>query len=119
MTDDRNDNEANKITTAQLEQAAAQLDDLTVARLRAARRRVLAATQARGAPRHSRWMPVSIAAAVAAIAMGVFALQPNLSTGPSVANVEAVDWAMAKDDPDLNDNELEFYQWLENEKDAG
>jgi hypothetical protein len=103
---------------AQLDQAAAQLDDLTVARLRATRRRALAAAQAQPA-RKTFWVPASIAAAVAVIALGIANFQPGFSTGSTVAaNGDDTDWVLTKDSPDFS-NDLDFYRWLENEQDAG
>ena len=92
---------------AELEQGAATLDGVSVARLRAARARALETI-----PR-DRHLPVWLpAAAVALLVLAVTAvLQPQLAEQESLELMSTLD-----EDYELYEN-LEFYEWLEAETD--
>ena len=87
----------------QLDQHAAAVDDLTVARLGAARRRALA--------EHSQtaryWIPLGGLAVAAAVALVSFLLVQQPQTQDFAPDL----WA-ASDDLELIE-ELDFYAWLE------
>lgn len=87
----------------QLDQHAGAVDDLTAARLGAARRRAL---KKQGSPRH-HWIPLGGLAAATAVAVVSFMLLQQ----PETQNIELDLWA-AGDDLELIE-ELDFYAWLE------
>jgi len=87
----------------QLDAHAERLDDLTAARLSAARRRAL--QQRERAPR--RWLPVAGLATAAAMVLAVLVLmRPTQPQDPG--------WELwvAQDDAEVIE-ELDFYAWLE------
>lgn len=99
---------------AELTQSTEQLDELTRARLKAARLRALSALP--GAAPRARW-PVAVAvASVSVIALGVALLWP--SQQESVPATDGADeWMTTLDDSyELYEN-LDFYQWLEAQSD--
>jgi hypothetical protein len=100
---------------ARLEHAAANLDDLTVARLRAARKRALAAAQKR--PLLVGWIPLS-AAAAAFLAVTMTTLWWRAPEPTAVANSEELELSLTHDDPEFF-TDLEFYDWIRREQDAG
>ncbi len=87
----------------QLDRHAAAVDDLTVARLGAARRRVLH-TQA---DRPRRWLP---AAGLATAAVALLAVLVLMQPSPQ-PEINGELW-MTQDDIEVIE-ELEFYAWLE------
>ena len=93
----------------QLDRHAAGVDDLTVARLGAARRRALQ-TQVR-LPR--RWLPAAGLATAAVALLAVLVLMQPL-------NRSEPDWElwMTQDDIELIE-ELDFYAWLEATQSGG
>jgi hypothetical protein len=110
------DEREQKLLRARLDRRAAELDDLTVARLRAARKRALAAADEK---KHAaRWLPWSMAAAAVLVLTLGITLQLRAPENIIAAAPEDVDVLLVKDSPDFTD-ELEFYRWLEEEQDAG
>lgn len=107
-------------TLNELERAATSLDELTVARLRAARLRAVAAAEARRPSRMAWWLPLPAAALVALIAVTTTLM---LARGPEPTMTAAgddVDWLIATGEaPDFFKEQLEFYHWLGDEPDAG
>ena len=108
------------IARAQLEveREVEGLDAATRARLNAARRSALAELDA---PRRGvafGWAPVSAAAAVAVIAVGV-----ALNRGPATVEVAEpateIEVLLADEELALYDEDLEFYAWLDEQADAG
>ncbi|MGD2112479.1 MAG: DUF3619 family protein [Gammaproteobacteria bacterium] len=95
-----------------LEAQAAGLDELTLARLRAARRRAVAARKPAG--RHWR-VPAFGAASAAAVLFAVLLWQ-----SPSAPPLAPEDWELvvSGDDLDLIE-EYEFYEWLDATQTAG
>lgn len=90
---------------AELDHSAASLDELTVARLRAARLQALEAK-----PRHGRWFVLggALSAAVAAGVVAFLVLTPVAVPPPTgLDQLELVSEA----DVELY-QELEFYRWL-------
>jgi hypothetical protein len=108
------DEREQKLLRAQLDRRAAELDDMTVARLRAARKRALAAAEEKHA---ARWLPWSMAAAAVLVLTLGITLQLRAPDNIIAAAPDDVDLLLVKDSPDFTD-ELEFYRWLE-EQDAG
>ena len=104
---------------ARLERAAAEIDDITLARLRAVRRRALATKKESHQPlRALWWVPLSAAAIVAVSAITFLWPTPETSV-ISTATSEDADFVLTKDNPDLVNNDLDFYDWLGDEGDAG
>lgn len=94
---------------AELEQAAAELDALSVARLRAARMRALEI------PARSSYSPLWLPAAAVALVMLITTI--TLRMQPQIAEQESLEMmTMLDDDYELYEN-LEFYEWLETETD--
>lgn len=99
---------------AQLDRAAAELNDTTVARLRAARNRAVATTRRRPLAA-LRWLPLSAAAAIVAVtAMALWWRAPE----SALIATEEIEWSLTKDDPEFF-TDLEFYDWIRFEQDAG
>lgn len=94
----------------ELDRRAAGLDELTLARLRGARRRALAARPRRG------WL-VAGGLAAGALAAGLAAfLLLTPPAAPPVPGLEQIDLLSAAD-LDLY-KDMEFYHWLADESDA-
>jgi hypothetical protein len=109
-----NDEQENRLLRAvrdELDRGAASLDDLALARLRAARRRALDAR-----PRRT-WL-VAGGIAAGALAAGLAAILMLTPTpAPPVPGLEQMDLLSAAD-LDLY-KDLEFYHWLADDNDAG
>jgi len=100
-----------KRVRAQLDQDARELDELTVARLRAARRQALDA-----GPRRMRWLAAGgLAAATVAGLVALLLLTPAAS--PPANGLEQLE-LLADADIEVYDN-LEFYRWLAEQRRAG
>lgn len=92
----------------QLQQHANKLDDITGARLRAARKRALAATPARSQP---LWLPAGLAASTVAALLALTLWQGEPLVNPDPLNG---DWEQIATSDDLElIEQLEFYEWLE------
>jgi hypothetical protein len=103
----------NERARAELDRAAGALDDFTVARLRAARKNALTASQR---PMHwLNWLPLSATAAIVAVVVTALWWQPLDPTGLAA---EELEWSLVRDDPDFF-TDLEFYDWIRHEQDAG
>lgn len=102
-----------------LDQSVDAMDVSTQARLRAARREALAATESRRRP---TWlMPVgslAVAATVAVLTVSVWLVPPETAVDGSMPSVE--DIALLSDSEALEFYEnLDFYLWLDDENKAG
>lgn len=97
---------------AELDRGARELDELTIARLRAARRQALDVR-----PSRVRWLAAGgvAATAVAAGLMTLLVLTP--ATVPTANGLEQLE-LLADADFDVYDN-LEFYRWLAEQQRAG
>ena len=104
----------NERLRAQLDRAAAELDELTVAKLRGARKHALA--QARRPLTAFGWLSLSAIAATF-VAVAVAAWWWPTSSPPTLL-AEDVEWSLTRDDPEFF-TDLEFYDWIRNEQDAG
>jgi hypothetical protein len=104
----------NKRARAELDRAAAELDDFTIARLRAARKNALASASQRPLQRFG-WLPLAAAAALTAVVVTTLWWQ---SPEPTELAAEELEWSLVRDDPDFF-TDLEFYDWLRHEQDAG
>lgn len=105
----------NKHIRARLDRAASELDDFTVARLRAARKNALASVSQRPFAMFG-WLPMSAAATmIIAIVVTTLWFQAPDPTGLAA---EELEWSLVRDDPDFF-SDLEFYDWLRHEQDAG
>lgn len=95
------------------------LDDETRARLSRARFAAVAATERRARPAPwLRWAPAVAIASTAVVAVLLWrAPDPSTPTAEAVAGVdaslEAVEVLAAGEDLDLVENDLEFYEWLD------
>lgn len=112
MNDDK-DHEFLKRVRAELDRGADALDELTVARLRAARRRALDAR-----PRARAWFVAGgVTAGLVTAALLAVLLAPPAGGPPGTAGLEQIE-LLADADVDLY-NDLEFYRWLAEHPDAG
>ena len=104
---------------AQLDRAVSNLDSMTTARLRAARLRALAAADARRA-RFASWLPLSSAIAATLVAVTVATLLWSGAPEPltMTAATEDAEWLLVKENPELFNDQLEFYDWLADNSDA-
>ncbi|GMR09149.1 MAG: hypothetical protein BMS9Abin26_2163 [Gammaproteobacteria bacterium] len=94
-----------------LDDSAADLDELTLARLRAARANAVAAAEKKTSG-HSYWLP---AAGFATVLVAVSAvLLTTLNNGEVMPGIDGDDLEMLSsiDSLDLLDN-MDFYEWLE------
>ncbi len=91
----------------QLDRQADALDELTLARLRAARARAL--EQVPGRARRRAWLPAAGMAVAAALVAAVL-LWPSAPRLP--AGADDLDLLAAGEDLELSE-ELEFYDWLD------
>ena len=111
MTDDK---ESRFIAAAKAElgRSAQQLDELTIARLRAARRNALEAR-----PRRLAWLAAGglATAALTATLVAVLLLAP--AAAPPVSGLEQFDLLSENDSLELY-RDLEFYRWLAEHADA-
>lgn len=97
---------------AELDRSVAALDELTVARLRAARKRALAT-----APQRRLWLAAGgIAAGALAAGLAAFLLLAP-PAAPPASGLEQLE-LLTEADMDLYDN-LDFYRWLAEGTDAG
>jgi hypothetical protein len=97
----------------------AQLDELTTARLRAARRRAVDASTQRGAP---RWLFASGGVAAAATIGALLLLQPMHqgsvpASGSHAAPLDALEVLTDEVDAEFYED-LDLYRWLEREHDG-
>ncbi|MEM9057240.1 MAG: hypothetical protein AAGD86_07170 [Pseudomonadota bacterium] len=110
---------------ALLERSAQRLDAEHADALRAARKRAVQAAEARSSLAGVRWLPLAAAASVAALAVTVALRRPPTPAAPPpadelVASIEASDYDMLLGEESLDMlAELEFYDWLSAEADAG
>lgn len=111
MTDDK---EARFIAAAKaaLDHSTQQLDELTIARLRAARHKALAAR-----PRRLAWLAAGGLATAALTATLVAFLLFTPAVSPPVTGLEQFDLLSENDSLDLY-RDLEFYRWLAEHTDA-
>jgi hypothetical protein len=109
-----NDGEQQRFVEAvkrQLDTQSEALDELTLARLRAARKRALEA----GTGRRRYWLP-ALGTATAAVLALAFLLWPASRELP----VTLDDWEIVASQDDLElIEEYDFYEWLEATQDAG
>jgi hypothetical protein len=101
-----------KRVRAELDRGTRELDELTVARLRAARHRALDAR-----PHRRLWWAAAGLAATAATASLVAILMVSPAPTPPANGLEQID-LLADADIELFEN-LEFYRWLAERQDAG
>jgi hypothetical protein len=107
----------------QLERVASELDELTVARLRAGRKRAVAAAGARRTyhlmARPVWWMPLT-SAAVAALVTVTLATDwwRAPPAAPMTAASDDIELLATSEGPEFFDN-IDFYRWIEDERDAG
>ena len=106
------DTELLKRVRAELDRDVRDLDELTVARLRAARHRALDAR-----PHRKLWWAAAGLTATAATAALVAILVVSPATAPPANSLEQID-LLADADIELFEN-LEFYRWLAERQDAG
>jgi hypothetical protein len=109
---DRKDDEFLQRARTELDRGARALDELTVARLRAARRRALDA-----APRRRIGLVAAAFAATAVTAGLVALLVFTPAANPPAVGLEQID-LLVEAEIDLYDN-LEFYRWLTEQQHAG
>jgi hypothetical protein len=111
MTDDQ---EARFLAAAKnaLDQGTQQLDALTIARLRTARARALAAR-----PRRFVWLAAGglATATLAAVLVGFLLFAPTLA--PPDTSIEQLDLLSENDSIELY-RDLDFYRWLAEHADA-
>jgi hypothetical protein len=100
---------------AQLNRAAADLDEFSVARLRAGRKRALAAAGTRRQFRPGWWLPLSSAAVAALVTVTV---ATNWWQATPVTATEDIELMATHDDPEFFED-IDFYSWLEDQRDAG
>jgi len=110
MNDNRDDEFLSRIRST-LDASAESLDELTVARLKAARRRALD-----DAPRRRTWLVAGSfgVATLAAALVAVVVLTPAVN--PAAGQLDQLEM-LADADPDIYDN-LEFYRWLAEQRRA-
>jgi hypothetical protein len=111
MTDHRDKEFLNRIRT-ELDRSSGTLDELTIARLRAARHRALEAV-----PSRRRWFLAGGIAAATALSGVIALLVITPATTPLATGLEQIE-LLADADPDLY-KELEFYRWLAERQHAG
>lgn len=97
---------------AELDRSARQLDELTVARLRAARRKALEAR-----PRRLAWLAAGGLATAALTATLVAFLLFTPAAAPPVSGLEQFELLSENDSLELY-RDLEFYRWLAENTDA-
>lgn len=108
MTSIDDENVFSNFAKSKLQQHAEQLDELTTARLRAARKRALD-TEPHG--QHLFWLPASVTASALAVLLTITLWQGEPAVDQHVINGE---WEQVATSEDLDlVEELEFYQWLE------
>jgi hypothetical protein len=103
---------------AQLNRAASELDEFTVARLRAARKRALAAAGARRAVRAGWWLPLTGAALATLVAVGVTTDWWRAPAPAAIAAADDFELLAATEGPEFFDN-IDFFHWIGDERDAG
>lgn len=97
---------------AELDRSAQQLDELTIARLRAVRRKALAAR-----PRRLAWLAAGGLTTAALTATLVAFLLFAPAAAPPVSGLEQIDLLSENDGFELY-RDLEFYRWLADHTDA-
>jgi len=111
MTEDHDRKLLNHVR-GELDRSTESLDELTVARLRAARRRAVAQQPAR-----RRWVLAGGIAAATVTSAVVALLVFTPATTPLTTGLEPIDM-LTEADPEFY-RELEFYQWLAERERAG
>jgi len=111
MTDDK-ESRFIAAVKAELDRDTQQLDELTIARLRAARRKALEAR-----PRRLTWLAVGGLATAALTATLVAFLLFTPAVAPPVSGLEQFDLLSENDGLELY-RDLEFYRWLAEHADA-
>jgi hypothetical protein len=111
MTDDK-ESRFIAAVKAELDRDTQQLDELTIARLRAARRKALEAR-----PRRLTWLAVGGLATAALTATLVAFLLFAPAVAPPVPGLEQFDLLSDNDGLELY-RDLEFYRWLAEHADA-
>jgi len=111
MTDDK-ESRFIAAARAELERSAQQLDELTSARLRAARRTALEAR-----PRRVTWLAAGGLATAALTATLVAFLLFTPAAAPPISGLEQFDLLSENDSLELY-RDLEFYRWLAEHADA-
>jgi len=111
MTDDKESRFIAAAKTA-LDRSTQQLDELTIARLRAARRKALEAR-----PRRLAWLAAGGLATAALTATLVAFLLFTPAVAPPVTGLEQFDLLSDNDGLELY-RDLEFYRWLAEHADA-
>lgn len=111
MTDDKESGFIGAAKAA-LDLHAQELDELTIARLRAARHKALAAR-----PRHRTWLAAGgLAAATLSAALAAFLLFAP-AAAPPITGLEQLELLSESDSLELY-RDLEFYRWLAERADA-
>jgi hypothetical protein len=103
---------------AQLNRAADDLDELSVARLRAGRKRAVAAAGARWRFRPVWWLPLSSAAVAAVVALTVATNWWRAPQLPALAAAEDIELLATGEEPEFF-QDIDFYTWIEDQRDAG
>lgn len=96
----------------ELDERARGLDDITIARLRAARLRAL--DVATVSPWRSRWMAaagLATTAVAVVLVAGHFWLRPPSTPAQAVAGLEDLELLSSREQPEFF-RELDFYDWL-------
>jgi hypothetical protein len=114
------DDEKIRQARARLDRVADNLDSLTVARLRAARLRAVAAAGEAGKSRmHLWWLPLSTAVAATLVAVTVALLWWRAPEPEMMATAtDDIELLTARETPDFFNEQLEFYHWLGDDQDA-
>lgn len=113
--DNARDAQLMQAALAELEQSTEQVNELTRARLKAARLRALAAVT--GHKPQPRWPAALAIAAVSAIALGLAYWWPVQPAPESMPVLNGDEWMSTLDDGyELYEN-LDFYEWLETQSD--
>jgi len=120
MTDDEKERMFLENAKALLQDGAERLDESTLAELRVARTRAVARSLS---PARRGWLWLSAATAVAAAVVITFSMWlPGGARNPvpvaGLENIEDVDLLSGAEEIQFY-RDLEFYRWLDNEKDAG
>jgi len=105
------DSEFLKRIRAELDRNARELDEFTVARLRAARKQALAAK-----PRGRGWL-IGAGVATTAVTAGLVAMLVLTPAAPPATGLEQLE-LLADAEFDVA-NDLEFYRWLAEQQRAG
>ncbi|MDH3671568.1 MAG: hypothetical protein OES46_10435 [Gammaproteobacteria bacterium] len=112
-----NDQAFTKAAKRSLDQAADNLDADTVARLHAARKRAIAAHRQRRKPRINVWVPTGALAAGLAVVVATF-MWFVVPTSLPPAGIEDLELLVAHEGIEFY-ADLDFYDWLATQNDAG